>query len=101
MAALGMQLARISADAKKNPELAKGVQDAHRVGAEFVPRNTYNLLPSASTPAGGKRHFVSLSWYVQGLAERSSLEIDLRVPRTSEDSRPTWNSSYSDLFRKV
>ena len=53
LAALGMQLARISEDAKKNPaQLAKDVEDRRRVGSAFEPRNTHDLLSSASTDVG-------------------------------------------------
>ena len=80
MAALGMQLARISADAKKNPELAKGVQDAIELVqnlSQEIRTTSYLLHPPLLDESGISS---ALSWYVQGLAERSSLEIDLRVP---------------------
>jgi hypothetical protein len=60
------------------------VQNAE-VGPTFDTRNTDNLLPSTSTdlhpPTRDESGISSaLSWYMQGLAERSSLAIDPKVP---------------------
>ena len=81
LAALGMQLARISEDAKKNPaQLAKDVQDAEELVqhlSQEIRTTSYLLHPPLLDESGISS---ALSWYVQGLAERSSLEIDLKVP---------------------
>jgi PAS domain S-box-containing protein len=80
LAALGMQLARISADAKKNPaQLAKDVHDAEELVqhlSQEIRTTSYLLHPPLLDESGISS---ALSWYVQGLAERSSLAIDLKV----------------------
>jgi PAS domain S-box-containing protein len=80
LAALGMQLSRISADAKKNPALAKDVETAEdlvRHLSQEIRTTSYLLHPPMLDETGISS---ALSWYVQGLAERSSLEIDLQSP---------------------
>jgi len=81
LTALGMQLARISADAKKNPaQLAKDVQGAEELVqhlSQEIRTTSYLLHPPLLDETGISS---ALSWYVQGLAERSSLAIDLKVP---------------------
>jgi PAS domain S-box-containing protein len=80
LAALGMQLAQISEDAKKNPgQLVKDVQDAEQLVQHLtqeIRTTSYLLHPPLLDETGISS---ALSWYVQGLAERSSLEIDLQV----------------------
>jgi two-component system NarL family sensor kinase len=81
LAALGMQLARISEEAKKHPaQLAKDVEDAEGLVqhlSQEIRTTSYLLHPPMLDETGIPS---ALSWYVQGLAERSSLEIDLKVP---------------------
>jgi two-component system sensor histidine kinase UhpB len=81
LAALAMQLARISEDAKKNPaQLTKDVEDAEGLVqhlSQEIRTTSYLLHPPMLDEAGISS---ALSWYVQGLAERSSLEIDLKLP---------------------
>ena len=81
LAALGMLLARISEDAKKDPEqLAKNVQSAEELVQHLtkeIRTTSYLLHPPTLDEIGISS---ALSWYVQGLAERSSLQIDLKVP---------------------
>ena len=81
LAALGMQLARISEDAKKNPaQLAKDVQNAEELVqhlSQEIRTTSYLLHPPLLDETGISS---ALSWYVQGLAERSGLAIDLKVP---------------------
>jgi signal transduction histidine kinase len=76
-----MQLARICEDAKKNPaQLAKNIQDAEKLVqhlSQEIRTTSYLLHPPLLDESGIAS---ALSWYVQGLAERSRLEIDLRVP---------------------
>ncbi len=81
LAALGMQLARISEDAKTKPaQLAKHVHDAEALVQHLTQeiRTTSYLLHPPMLDESGLSS--ALSWYVQGLAERSSLAIDLKVP---------------------
>jgi signal transduction histidine kinase len=81
LTALGMQLARISANAKKNPaQLAKDIQDAEELVqhlSQEIRTTSYLLHPPLLDETGISS---ALSWYVQGLAERSSLAIDLKIP---------------------
>ena len=81
LAALGMQLARIGEDAKRNPDqLAKDVEDAQelvRHMSQEIRTTSYLLHPPMLDELGISS---ALSWYVQGLAERGSLAIDLKVP---------------------
>lgn len=81
LAALGMQLARISDDVKKNPDqLANDIKDADELVRHLsreIRTTSYLLHPPLLDETGISS---ALSWYVQGLAERSSLAIDLRVP---------------------
>jgi PAS domain S-box-containing protein len=80
LAALGMQLARISEDAKKNPaQIAKDIEDAEGLVQHLtqeIRTTSYLLHPPMLDEVGLSS---ALSWYVQGLAERSGLEIDLKV----------------------
>jgi PAS domain S-box-containing protein len=81
LAALSMLLARISEDSKKAPaQLAKNVQNAEELVQHLtqeIRTTSYLLHPPMLDEIGISS---ALSWYVQGLAERSSLEIDLEVP---------------------
>ena len=81
LAALGMQLGRISEDAQKDPpQFAKDIHDAAELVRHLtqeIRTTSYLLHPPMLDESGISS---ALSWYVQGLAERSSLEIDLKVP---------------------
>jgi len=81
LAALGMLLARIGEDAKKDPaQLAKNVQNAEELVQHLtneIRTTSYLLHPPLLDEVGISS---ALSWYVQGLAERSSLQIELKVP---------------------
>jgi PAS domain S-box-containing protein len=80
LTALDLQLARIGEDAKKNPVLAEDVRNAEELVqhlARELRTTSYLLHPPLLDETGISS---ALSWYVQGLAERSGLEIDLRVP---------------------
>jgi PAS domain S-box-containing protein len=81
LAALGMHLARIREDAKKNPaQLAKDVQAAEKLVQHLsreIRTTSYLLHPPMLDECGISS---ALRWYVQGLAERSGLKIDLQVP---------------------
>jgi two-component system, NarL family, sensor kinase len=77
-----MLLARIGEDAKKDPaQLAKNVQSAEELVQHLtkeIRTTSYLLHPPLLDEVGISS---ALSWYVQGLAERSDLEIDLTVPK--------------------
>jgi two-component system sensor histidine kinase UhpB len=80
LAALGMQLARISEDATKDPaHLGKDIRDAEGIVqhlSQEIRTTSYLLHPPMLDESGISS---ALSWYVQGLAERSGLEIELKV----------------------
>jgi two-component system sensor histidine kinase UhpB len=79
LTALDLQLARISESAKQDPALAKDVQNAEELVqhlARELRTTSYLLHPPLLDEVGLSS---ALSWYVQGLAERSSLEIDLNI----------------------
>ena len=80
LTALDLQLARIGEEAKKDSALAKDVQNAEGLVqhlARELRTTSYLLHPPLLDETGISS---ALSWYVQGLAERSGLEIDLQVP---------------------
>ncbi len=80
LTALDLQLARIGEDAKNDPELRKLVQYAEELVqhlARELRTTSYLLHPPMLDETGISS---TLNWYVQGLAERSQLEIDLQVP---------------------
>jgi PAS domain S-box-containing protein len=81
LAALGMQLGRISKDAQNDPaQFAKDVHEAEELVQHLtqeIRTTSYLLHPPLLDESGISS---ALSWYVKGLAERSSLEIDLKVP---------------------
>jgi len=81
LAALSMQLGKISAAAETNPaQLAKDVQDAEELVqhlSDEIRTTSYLLHPPLLDETGISS---ALRWYVQGLVERSSLTIDLRIP---------------------
>ena len=80
LAALGMQLARISEDAKKNPDqLSKSIEDAEGLVQHLtkeIRTTSYLLHPPMLDEVGIPS---ALDWYVQGLTERSGLQVDLKV----------------------
>jgi PAS domain S-box-containing protein len=81
LTALDLQLTRISEDAKKDSALAKDLQYAEELVqhlARELRTTSYLLHPPLLDETGISS---ALSWYVQGLAERSRLEIDLQVPK--------------------
>ena len=79
LTALGLQLAQISEVVKKDPALAKDVQDAEELAqhlARELRTTSYLLHPPLLDETGISS---ALGWYVQGLAERGRLEIDLKI----------------------
>jgi two-component system sensor histidine kinase UhpB len=80
LTALDLQVAEIGEEAKSDPALAKHVQCAKELVqhlARELRTTSYLLYPPLLDETGISS---ALSCYVQGLAERSSLEIDLQVP---------------------
>jgi PAS domain S-box-containing protein len=80
LTALDLQIARISEDAKNDPVLAEDVRNAEELVqhlARELRTTSYLLHPPLLDETGISS---TLNWYVQGLEERSSLQIDLQVP---------------------
>jgi two-component system, NarL family, sensor kinase len=80
LAALGMSLSRLAQDAKNNPDqLAKGIEDVEGLVQHLtqeIRTTSYLLHPPMLDEVGISS---ALDWYVQGLTERSRLQIDLKV----------------------
>jgi len=78
---LGMNLARLAQDASHNPvQLAKDVkaaQDLVQHLTKEIRTASYLLHPPMLDESGLSS---ALQWYVQGLAERSGLSIELNIP---------------------
>jgi PAS domain S-box-containing protein len=78
---LTLQLAQFVEDATRDaPQLAEKASEIEQAVQQMsreLRTTSYLLHPPLLDESGISS---ALSWYVQGLAERSSLEIDLRVP---------------------
>ena len=85
LAALGMNLAQLAEDAKHNPaQLAKDLKDAQDLVQHLTQEictTSYLLHPPLLDENGLDS---ALRWYVQGLAERSGLGIDLKISKNFE-----------------
>jgi len=85
LAALGMSLSQLAQSAKKNPDqLAKGIEDAEVLVQHLsreIRTTSYLLHPPLLDESGLS---FALNWYVQGLKERSGLDVDLSIPENFE-----------------
>jgi signal transduction histidine kinase len=85
LAALGMILAQLAQDVRNNPaQLAKDIEDAEGLVQHLnreIRTTSYLLHPPLLDESGLSS---ALDWYVQGLKERSGLDIDLRIPENFE-----------------
>jgi PAS domain S-box-containing protein len=89
LAALGMGLARIEDDAKRDPaRLSKSIKDAQDLIQDLTReiRTTSYLLHPALLDESGLSS--ALRWYIDGLAERSGLSIELNIPDDLERLAP-------------
>jgi PAS domain S-box-containing protein len=80
LAALGMNLGELSAKTNGNAALAKSVNSAEELVQHLtkeIRTTSYLLHPPMLDETGISS---ALSWYVQGLGERSGLKIGLRIP---------------------
>jgi PAS domain S-box-containing protein len=79
LAALGMSLAQLAQDAKNDPAQAQGIADAEtlvqRLSRE-IRTTSYLLHPPLLDESGLAS---ALDWYLQGLKERSGLDVGLRI----------------------
>jgi PAS domain S-box-containing protein len=89
LAVLGMNIARLAEDANNDPDqLAKdieSVQDLVRHLTQEIRTTSYLLHPPLLDESGLSS---ALQWYVQGLADRSGLDIDLDIPEHFERLSP-------------
>ena len=77
--ALGLSLANVSQHAKQDPLLAKGVQDSQELVQQLnkeIRTTSYLLHPPLLDENGLSE---AIRWYIQGLMERSSLDIELNT----------------------
>jgi two-component system, NarL family, sensor kinase len=89
LVALGMNLAQLAEDAKHNPaQLAKDVKDAQDLVQHLSQeiRTTSYLLHPPMLDESGLSY--ALHWYVQGLAERSGLDIKVNISETFDRLSP-------------
>jgi signal transduction histidine kinase len=89
LALLGMSLARIEDDAKRNPAgISKGIKDAQDLIQDLTQeiRTTSYLLHPPMLDESGLAS--ALRWYTEGLAERSGLSIELNIPENLERFAP-------------
>jgi PAS domain S-box-containing protein len=79
ISALGMNLAGINQHAGGNPTLAKALDDTQNLLQQLNKeiRTTSYLLHPPLLDDNGLRH--AIEWYMEGLSERSDLNIDLDV----------------------
>jgi PAS domain S-box-containing protein len=81
LAALGMSLARIDEDAKRDPaRLSSSIKDAQDLIQNLtreIRTTSYLLHPPLLDESGLSS---ALRWYIDGLAERSGLSIELDIP---------------------
>jgi signal transduction histidine kinase len=81
-------------EAKNNPAQAKGIADAESLVQHLsreIRTTSYLLHPPLLDESGLKS---ALNWYVQGLKERSGLDVNLRCQKILKGSLPTRNSSF-------
>ena len=89
LAALGMNLARLAEEGKRNPaQLAEDVKEAQDLVQHLTQelRTTSYLLHPPMLDESGLSY--ALRWYVQGLVERSGLDIELSIPDNFERLTP-------------
>ena len=84
LAALGITLSRLAQTANDDPALAKDFEEAEDLLQHLTHeiRTTSYLLHPPLLEENGLSS--ALSWYVQGLKERSGLDIDLSIPKKFE-----------------
>ena len=83
LAALGMHLAQIGqASAETSPHAAKEIESAQELLQQLqkeIRTTSYLLHPPLLDEMGLSS---ALAWYIEGLKERSGLQIDLSIPET-------------------
>ena len=74
-----MNLAGINRHAKQNPLLAEALEDAQNRKYFSSTKRSHDFLPLASSLLDETGLSQAINWYVQGLMERSGLEIELDI----------------------
>jgi PAS domain S-box-containing protein len=80
VAAIGMSLAGISLHAKENPSLEKVLADTQNLVQQLnkeIRTTSYLLHPPLLDESGLSQ---AIQWYMQGLMERSGLQVELSIP---------------------
>ena len=80
IASLSMNLAGINRHAKQNPSLAEALEDTQNLVLQLnkeIRTTSYLLHPPLLDETGLSQ---AINWYIQGLMERSGLEIELDIP---------------------
>jgi PAS domain S-box-containing protein len=81
LTALSMRLTQIDADARRDPSrLSQGIKEAQNLIhdlTEEIRTTSYLLHPPMLDETGLSS---ALRWYIDGLAERSSLSVELTIP---------------------
>jgi PAS domain S-box-containing protein len=88
LVALGMKVARLAQDAKHNPQLAKGFEDAEALIQHLtqeIRTTSYLLHPPLLDESGLSS---ALNWYVEGLTQRSGLDVELKIAESFERLPP-------------
>lgn len=81
VAALGMNLASMTEQAKKTPGLAEALEDTQELVQQLnkeIRTTSYLLHPPLLDENGLPQ---AIEWYMQGLMERGDLKIDLDIPK--------------------
>jgi PAS domain S-box-containing protein len=81
LAALGMNLAQLAEDAKNNHIQLKDIAEAESLVQHLsreIRTTSYLLHPPLLDESGLSS---ALDWYVQGLKERSGLDVELSIPK--------------------
>jgi PAS domain S-box-containing protein len=99
LAALCLHLGQLAEDAERDPtQLAKGIHAAEKLVqnlSQELRTTSYLLHPPLLDECGLTS---ALRWYVQGLTERSGLDVDLSIPDDFERFAPDMEVA---LFRLV
>jgi PAS domain S-box-containing protein len=89
LAALSMGLTRIETEAQRDPaQLSKSIKEAQNLIQELteeIRTTSYLLHPPMLDDSGLSS---ALRWYIDGLAERSSLSVELTIPAGLERLAP-------------
>lgn len=84
LAALGLTLSHLSQEAKRNPSLGEHLASAEQLMQQLlreINTTSYLLHPPLLDETGLP---LALRWYVDGVAHRSGLKIDLNIPEDFE-----------------